>query len=141
MKSKTLLDYKFIPVRIRRLSMRRKSSLPSSASEPKKGTLSFISVWRYNETPMGILHLVTTYCFNWYLDLSLLSCSLPIPVRYLTFSLPTRSLHIHVRYLSFSVPVFFCKPSLDNIRHKIFFFILFICASVQCINQKYYIYL
>ena len=49
----------------------------------------------------------------------ILSCSLPIPVRYLTCSLSTLSLPIRVRYLAFSLPVFFAtliffKPTLGK---------------------------
>ena len=75
--------------------------------------------------------------FEGYLDLSLHSCSLPIPVRYLICSLPTISLPIHVRYLAFLLPVFFATLSfsgqrLESNKSKIlFYFYLSICAYLQ----------
>ena len=52
----------------------------------------------------------------WYLDLSQLSCSLPIPVRYLTCSLPTLSLPVISVFATciFRYPDFFKPTSLGK---------------------------
>ena len=66
-----------------------------------------------------------------YLDLSLLSCSLPIPVRYLTDLFATYPFATWpVRYLAFSLPVFFATLFFQaNIRKALnvrFCFILYL---------------
>ena len=77
--------------------------------------------------------IINTYWAR-YLDLSLLrlSCSLPIPVRYLTCSLPTLSLPIHVRCLAFSLPVFFATLIVfqTNIRKALCFIFIYLFVHI-----------